>query len=1024
MDGIFLNLFLLSLGSIAFAAEQQMQPLLPLNAEITAIPSIIIEPALRDPGVNKPDVASEAASGEIEGRIVELEKAAKMAKGPQKGKVLNELMEVLAATSYYYADIVSGKITPKSGVSKDINKMLNNARARLVRTAYEFSQVSKSNNEKARANYHVVSVRHLMGQTQVGDSESLKNILQHKQLTIYLDKRAKLLLALQDIEEIDSDHSQKAFSELKSFGSGMSIEGAIAARLAMAKFLVRLKLRGLKPQEAAEDYSYYLDAASSLISKLSVKQRDAIFLFCIGVWRDNVGSKGAWDNLPFKVERFGNTDGTRALTERFALADWRAARYDPAMKKYALVSKGLEGRLQVITIDRRLLEMHRTIYNISKNPFMYEKAIIAIKEKYKNSAVAGKGNEKQVAAMLGEIQNFHRDLVFGEVGKDAPGSGDLTLKLIQNYLSSTKNPKEIERIKESIAAIYLRDKKYIKAVGLYKDLAKANPKKAKDYLGKAAEAQSFIAEWSKTPPWGSSGKVDDKGYEKQIRKPERKELLDIYQKLFETEKATAKGPPNWMLISHIGLLQINLGQPDKAIDLWIPALKELPEGPYAEQIAGVIIMSNQKNNRWQEVEAVSRLCVDHGLKAKYKNTPVDVNRIFGLALFNIGKLALDNKKYDVAADKLGDYTKKYKKEKNNDEALFLLANANKALRKNAAAVGSLLTLVESYPKSSFYRSALLNGAELARGMASEDSAVFFYSKFLKTYPADKEAKRAREILLLLHLGKGERDKAMKVISEQLTAKDVSALVKTESLLLLMDYAERAKDEKTVTYASEEIIKLPGAGDGSKALAFQAKAKSLAKNGKYQDIKNLDKILTGVKSQLPEVIEAQGNIRFLLAEKSANDVASDVTSTIQKDPLGGVNKFFTRRKEVEAAYQRLCEGNGFGYCAPGYYRMARFYEKISGVIAGSKVAADKKKALTDALAKEINVADGKAAIHLSSGSSDPFWTKDILWQQSGDFVFQRISGETGTGYLQWKDVVTRKEPPKKKKASKKAGGQKS
>ncbi len=1025
----FFALFLLMIGTSNLFAVEQFPPILAMKADSDQIPTIVIEPALRDPAINKPDVANDIVAGNLDVRVSELDKALKLAKGPQKAKVLTEMLEVLAAAAYYYADTQSGKITPKSGDAKDVSKTLNGVRTKLIRAAYELGQASKNNADKARANYHVVATRFLSGQIQIGDPESLKSVTSHKQLSVYLDKRAKLLLALQDIVEVDSDASKQAYLELKSVGAGMSTEGAIVAKLAMAKYLVRVKLRGLRQGESNEVYTYYLDAASAYVPKLSPKQKDAVLLFSIAVWRAAEGSKVGWDKAPIKLKFFGDSDAAKALAERLALADWAATRYDVAIRKYGLIGKSFEGKPQVIAIDHRILDMDEKLYTITKNPFMYEKALLAIKEKYKNPAIAGKGREKQVATMLDEIQSFHRDLVFGEIGKDAPGSGQLTLKLVQNYLVTLKDPKEIEKVKKSIASIYVRDKQYVKAVTLYKELAKGNSKEAKSYFLLAAEAQSVVSEWPKNPPWV--------GFDKQVHKVERTALLEIYRKIFDIEKPTTKTQPNWPLISHVGLLEINLGRPEKAFEIWLPALKVAPEGPYAEQIAGFIITYNQKMNRWFDVESVGRICMDRGLKPKYQGANVDVANFYGQALFNIGKDALGNKKYEVAAEKLAEYTKKFKQTKNHDEALFLVASAYRALGKFGPAVSSLLTLVESYPKSGFYKQSLVSGGDMSRGMASEDSAILFYTKFLRAYPDDRESRKAREILFQLHLGRGERDKAVKINAEQV-AKD-GPQKKGETLETLLDFYERSKEEKSALAVAEEILKLSVIAEKVKAHALGTKVRILAKEGKIPDIREVEKALSGLKSTNVEIMEELHLARFILAERLVQEVTSDVTSSIGKDPLGALNKFLTRRKEVEASYLKLCEGGGSGYCGPGLFRLARFYERLSGIFSKAVIAGkpndknvatfnDKKKALVDALANDIDSYDNKAGMALASGATDPVWTREILWQTSGDWLFQRVSGEFGSGYIQWKDILTKQDAggagKGKKKSPKKAGGQKS
>jgi hypothetical protein len=38
--------------------------------------------------------------------------------------------------------------------------------------------------------------------------------------------------------------------------------------------------------------------------------------------------------------------------------------------------------------------------------------------------------------------------------------------------------------------------------------------------------------------------------------------------------------------------------------------------------------------------------------------------------------------------------------------------------------------------------------------------------------------------------------------------------------------------------------------------------------------------------------------------------------------------------------------------------------------------------------------------VKDGNADPDWAQAVLWQNSADWNFDRVSGETGNGFVQW------------------------
>jgi hypothetical protein len=53
-----------------------------------------------------------------------------------------------------------------------------------------------------------------------------------------------------------------------------------------------------------------------------------------------------------------------------------------------------------------------------------------------------------------------------------------------------------------------------------------------------------------------------------------------------------------------------------------------------------------------------------------------------------------------------------------------------------------------------------------------------------------------------------------------------------------------------------------------------------------------------------------------------------------------------------------------------------------------------------VAKAAQRADSRAVASVRKGQSSPDTTQAILWQNSSDWNFDRVSGEAGNAYVQW------------------------
>jgi len=122
-------------------------------------------------------------------------------------------------------------------------------------------------------------------------------------------------------------------------GSKIIVEGALAARLVLARYYAGLNARGAKVAAADSRYRAYLNAALAKARGLSALNRDAVLSYSIAVWRSaESGKKIEWASCPVSVRQTGENPISLAVLERAALDDWKSSKEDAAIAKLTRVS--------------------------------------------------------------------------------------------------------------------------------------------------------------------------------------------------------------------------------------------------------------------------------------------------------------------------------------------------------------------------------------------------------------------------------------------------------------------------------------------------------------------------------------------------------------------------------------------------------------------------------------------------------------------------------------------------------------
>lgn len=150
----------------------------------------------------------------------------------------------------------------------------------------------------------------------------------------------------------------------------------------------------------------------------------------------------------------------------------------------------------------------------------------------------------------------------------------------------------------------------------------------------------------------------------------------------------------------------------------------------------------------------------------------------------------------------------------------------------------------------------------------------------------------------------------------------------------------------------------------------------------------------------------------MAELAARDLSGDVYSLELTDPYGTLATKWNAYKRVAQSYDAVCAATvGTTYCAAAQFRKARLAEDFIGVLQTIEInhtlpkqeverfRSHKTNAVYE-LTRTVRAADERAEALVEQGATNPDWTQTILWHNSADWSLTRVTGETGSGYIQW------------------------
>lgn len=960
-----------------------MNPILPLPAASKRVP--LLEETLRDPSLVRSGLSDDLAFEQIDQDIAEATSDLKTANGGRRLELLQSLYLNHALRTYYTQDALNGRV--QSSYSKShATRLLEESRAAMRGYASQYAKLAKSPKNKARALYHVLANRFVTGSR--GEAvRGLDKISKH--LPGALKTRAQFMASLNDLETGNIARGEQTMNAIMG---GLSRDGKIAARLALAR-----------AQAGARSAAYRnnLMTATKSASGLPAAEKERILAFSVQIWNKADGS-GSWDKAPIYLKGFGGSPTANAIEERRAISLAQAGKYDAAIGIYKNLSYRYEGTKRMVALDRRQLDIELAKFQKTKKLAPYERALVFFTSKYSSedvlSSLSGETGKEARLEFSGRYRSFVSATIAAAQKSNATSAFRRdAIRMAATYHDSISDATEQRAVKYAIARIYALNQQHRQAVAVYRDLiADAQGEDLLRYLSGAIASQHVVAKWPNQPPFGGA---------QNAPAGDRAALADLYAKLY-----SANGKkPDWFVASHLGLLQIQIGQSGPAFRLWLDTLGRNAEGPLAAQASGMMLVAFNKAKDWTNLEKIADLVISKGVQARRINQKLDARTFLADALYFGGKQSYAAKDYKEAARRLARFSNEFKGEKRRHEAMYVLAHAYRGNGQHPEAVKTLIAQVEEYPNSPFNKQALLEGGDWSTPMAYEEQAIFFYSRFLKRYDSDKQAIAVRQKAARLYIGRELYGYATRIFQAQSMDKRVPVQRQIDAAVAYMDIEERFGDVQKAKWGANRIQQLP-ANDGVKAQAMGFEARHFAKDS-LAKLETMEKKLASMDTDSPTVVENLALVRFMIADKKSQRTQGEIFNLEVKDPQATLDRHYGLFNQTKADYEKICAAGENIYCAPAMLKVSRLTENtiktIQDLTIPETLDADsvvkfnnRKQAIMGALADAMQASSDRSMKLASDGSTTPDYNEEITWTNSVAWDLDQIVGETGNSFVQW------------------------
>lgn len=992
----------LVLVSLAFVLTYEVKAeVLPLKGSSSTVP--MFSEILRDPVFVKKRIYDELTAETALDRYNESVKSLRGQKGKAKARTLKAILDEAVLLVYYTEDLALGRIQTTGG-SKKFKISLRQARTNLARYAGQLSkEKSASRSVRATAQFHASVANYMLGRQQSKNVKDLKNV---KGLNGFLSRRRSFLVSWHSIRIGNSKQGEQGARTIAGLISGFPRTASISMRLIVGRYYAGVSTRGRKYKASDKRYRGYLWTAAQRAKKLTEEEQKSVLGFIAQVWRQAEGRSINWNNPPYKLTLYSDSPVTLAIVERAARQDVSKGQISKGVKKYDLLAKNFEGTIRTKAFDDAKVATLERQYRKSKDSRSYEASLRDAQQKYSDPGVMGEGREKSVASAKARFDAKLKQLVSREIAAaKRKGSPKVqrrqAIAMANRMASSSDDINTKEKYASEVGAIHQAHREHKEAVAAYMDLALNGQEKNKTkYYEKAIYSQTSLAKWSQKTPWQGFGKgpVQD-----------RIELAGMYEQLdgLYGEKS------NWRIKGQLGLLHLATGDKSKAIALWQPAIDSLPPSVDAGHASGFLLNEFEDSKNWAELEKTARVVIKRKIPARSFKKKLNAHYYLATALLEGGKQQLESGEPKVAVAKLEEFTKRYKKNSRHDEGFFHLSLAYHKNKQFSKAISTAQSFVETYPKSQYHKSAMLNGGNWSLASAREETVLYFYQGFVLRYNNESEAQDVRETLVDLYLGKQLYRQASQVHIRTTEAKNIDSQIKRDADFERMNLQAQFGSASSAVGIANQLIKKYRSDDEMLVRAYGIKATASAQKGDYKSYLSHRKQMEARDTSSTESQELLGGVRYLGARMIAEKLRrGEIDSLSMRQPLKEMNKAFAEFTKAKKGYDSVCQGITSSYCAGAMYDLARLSEQTSVQFEDYRISSgldnksinafeSRKSEILKTLSRTALYADGRAKKEAVEGNTQPSHVRQVLWFHTSDWNFEGDGTEFGHGFVQWK-----------------------
>jgi hypothetical protein len=295
--------------------------------------------------------------------------------------------------------------------------------------------------------------------------------------------------------------------------------------------------------------------------------------------------------------------------------------------------------------------------------------------------------------------------------------------------------------------------------------------------------------------------------------------------------------------------------------------------------------------------------------------------------------------------------------------------------------------------------------------------MWFQTRFLERFPSDPEAKRVRDGLFDLTMGRelyGESLELLAQESKYLTSKGQASeasqveakMVNIEARFGSMDRAvSRAKRLATSDTSTDQV----------KAAAYGVMVQSALAKGEVQAVRNLMGEMESLADS-QEKREAKARALLFMAQIESKGAIKEYFNLELTNPMSTLNQRYMVFQKLKANYVKVCEVGPTASCTPALHNLARLSERFGASLEDINIQSTlakpyvnqfqaNKQAIMNAIAKTTMDSDEGAIASLTKGAAeseaytDPQWVDGVQWQNDGRWTVEKGQG-LGSGFLQW------------------------